>query len=364
MATAEVLRTSAARTGRGLAQETLLHGMAVAGLVLWHVGAHVDIWSHIHYGFEIESFFTWSHALFYAGWAASGLLVLAYQLLTRAPLPPAFRTYLLGVAMFGVGGALDFVWHSLFGFEVSQSAVLSPAHLWLALAFALAVFGLLEATARWRGRNAPTGSMLRLVDIPLILSLAMLLRVTTWYATYADPLTVDFADGGAIAGGLQGYAGLDWQGMTAQVAATAGIFLRSVILALFLIVLLHCLRLPSGSIALVMLYDALLIVAATGQWPALLSVAGAALAGEVGWAWIQRGGFGGPEERAGYWILGGTVPLVQAVLGLAMLDVFAGPVAWSVHVWAGVPLTAGIVGLTASILAVPPVFLSRLASER
>jgi len=45
------------------------------------------------------------------------------------------RLVLIGWALYGLGGGFDFVWHSLFGFEVTYDAVLSPSHIWLALAF-------------------------------------------------------------------------------------------------------------------------------------------------------------------------------------------------------------------------------------
>jgi hypothetical protein len=342
----------------------MLLALAAGSLVLWQAGVHVDIWSHIHQGFAIETFFTWSHALLYGGWASAGLVVVAHQFATRAPLPRSYRTYLLGVALFGFGGAFDFIWHGLFGFEANQAAVLSPAHLWLAVAFTVAAVGLLDAAAHRRASTADNGSALRLIDVPLVLSLGMLLRVTTWYATYADPLTIDFAAGGVTAGGLPGYVGIAWDGMTAQVAGTTGIFLRGVILALFLVGPLRLLRLPSGSIVLMMLYEALLIVLATDQWPALFSVAGAALAGEAVWGWMRKGGLGGLDGTTGYWVLGGIVPLVQTSLGLALTGAAGGTMVWSIHLWTGVPVTVGILGLSVAVLAVPPAFLRGLTSGR
>ena len=39
-----------------------------------HVGLNVDAWYHLHFGFEIETFFTWPHALIYGGWLALGMV--------------------------------------------------------------------------------------------------------------------------------------------------------------------------------------------------------------------------------------------------------------------------------------------------
>jgi hypothetical protein len=290
-------------------RQAVLHSMATTCLLAWQAGVYVDVWYHVHCGFEIDSFLTWAHVLLYAGWAAAGLVVVVYQLLSRARPPRGYRTYLLGVALFGLGGGADFAWHSLFGFEAGHDAILSAAHLLLAVAFTVAAFGLLESVTCWRARAGEAGPTLRLVDLPLVLCLGMLLRVTFWYLTYALPLTFDFATGGATARGLPAFQDVAANGQVAQIAGSAGIMLHGVILALFLVVSLRYLSLPGGSIALIMLYDALLIVPATDQWLALPAVTGAALVGEGVWSWMQRGGLGGIDGEAGYWVLGAVVPL-------------------------------------------------------
>src|SRR6266540_2455010 len=121
-------------------------------IVLWQVGGHVDAWYHTHYGFQIESFLTWPHALLYGSWAAT-LALVGLSILNRArrPEPAAtphgFRLIFLGVVLFGLGGAFDSMWHALFGFEVRLETLLSPAHLWLVASHGLAVFGVLIAAA-------------------------------------------------------------------------------------------------------------------------------------------------------------------------------------------------------------------------
>ena len=373
-----IASTAAAPTrfaGRARSPEAVLLALATVGMIAWQAGVYVDVWYHIHRGFEIETFFTWAHALLYGGWALAGLVVASYPAWGAGRLPRGYRTFALGVALFGLGGLFDLLWHTAFGFEVGQEAVLSPAHLWLAVSFTLAALGLSEAAVHWRatmGRPtktsaaAPTVSeatpklaLLTWADLPLVLSLGMLLRVMGWYGIYANPLTVDFASGGSTARTVYAFAGLAWDNGAAEIAGTAGIFLHSALLALFVVVPLRHLRLPGGSIAAIMLYDALLLVPATDQWLALPAVAGAALAGEIAWAWVRSGGLGGPDRESGYWLLGGLVPLVQAALMFAMLGRFGGGLAWSVHLWSGVPVAAGILGLGVAVLAVPPRFVTR-----
>lgn len=345
----------------------MLLALTTFGMAAWQAGVYVDVWYHTHRGFEIESFFTWAHALLYGGWVLAGLVVATYPTWGAGRLPRGYRTFGLGVALFGLGGLIDLLWHTAFGFEVGQEAVLSPAHLWLAVSFTVAALGLYEAAARWRTRLGPLiqhqeeagGAWLSWRDLPLVLGLGMLLRVTGWYGIYANPLTVDFAAGGTTAGTLYAFAGLAWTNGVAEIAGTAGIFLHSVVLALFVVMPLRHLRLPSGSIATIMLYDALLIVPATDQWLALPAVAGAALTGEAVWVWVRRGGLGGPDGEIGYWVLGGLVPLVQVSLSFALLGLFGGGLAWSIHLWSGVPVAAGILGLSVAVLTVPPSFIAR-----
>jgi hypothetical protein len=50
--------------------ETTLFVATLIGFLIFEAGGHVDVWYHQHYGFAIESFVTWPHALLYAGWIA------------------------------------------------------------------------------------------------------------------------------------------------------------------------------------------------------------------------------------------------------------------------------------------------------
>jgi hypothetical protein len=357
-----IARTAGASTrtaSRAWPREALLLGLATFSMVAWQAGVYVDVWYHIHRGVQIESFFTWAHGLLYGGWALAGLVVASYSAWGAGSLPHGYRTFALGVAMFGLGGLIDMVWHTAFGVEVGQQAVLSPAHLWLAASFTVAAIGLCEAAARWRAGSGSGSALLTWSDLPLILTFGMLFRVMGWYAIYANPLTIDFASGGAVARTLPAFSGFAWDGAGVQVAGTTGMLLHAALLALFVVVPLRHLRLPSGSIAVIMLYDALMIAPAADQWLALPAVAGAAVIGETVWALVRRGAFAGPDGEAGYWLLGGLVPLVQFALSFVLLDLFGGGIVWSVHLATGVPVASAIVGLSVAVLAVPPAFITR-----
>jgi len=330
-------------------------------IVLWQVGGHVDAWYHTHYGFQIESFLTWPHALLYGSWAST-LALVGLSILNRArrPEPAAtprgFRLIFLGVVLFGLGGAFDSMWHALFGFEVRLETLLSPAHLWLVASYGLVVFVVLYAAADHYGEAAATSRRLTLAAVPLIVCFAVLLRVLLWNLFYSDPLAVDYAAGGQNMSHLGNYPVVAFATDSARVAGVTGILLHSVLLALFLVVPLRRFHLPAGTIAAVMLWDAALTVAVTDMWTYLLAVAGAVMVGEAIWGWMRRGWLGGPDAELGYWVLGFAVPATQFALYFAVMAMFGGGIAWTVHLAAGTPVMAGFFGLLVALLVVPPRF--------
>ena len=171
-----------ASAGTALTAGTLLP-LTTAALVGWQIGVYVDGWYHLHYSFEIETFFTWPHALLYAGWAVTGLIPalalgegIGHGLPRRVWLPAGYVLVLVGSAIFGLGGAFDFIWHSLVGFEARQEAVLAPSHLWLEVGFMVSAFGLLQAATLQRTRAGSAGARPRAIDVPVILALAVFLR--------------------------------------------------------------------------------------------------------------------------------------------------------------------------------------------
>lgn len=100
-------------------------------------GLLVDGWSHINLG-DDPGFFTLSHALFYAGYAAC--LIWVIYLIgdnTRrgrtglGALPQGYGLALAGVVIHGAGGISDMIWHLVIGRETTISALYSPTHLLL-----------------------------------------------------------------------------------------------------------------------------------------------------------------------------------------------------------------------------------------
>jgi hypothetical protein len=161
--------------------------IGVVGLWL-SAGFLWDSWAHLHVG--IESFLTPYHAVFYSamlvGAIVIGMAARRNRLLGFARdrlLPAPYRRALLGVPLFFLGGAGDFVWHSFFGVENRIEAVTSPTHLIIGFGVVLVL------SAPIRSALGARDEMRSLRDeLPLIFSLAACLEFVHLGTSYAfDP---------------------------------------------------------------------------------------------------------------------------------------------------------------------------------
>jgi len=340
--------------------EAALLKLTLIGLLAWQIGLYYDVWNHLQFGFQIESFINWSHAALYGGWFISGVPTAIYLLdgiRTRGDLslPPGYLLVLLGVGGYGVGGGFDMWWHSTVGFEARHDAVLAPSHLLLAIALTTFCFGVFRA-AVWHANREPS----RMAHLQVGFALGALLWMSHWYVGYASPLATDFATGGAAVRATEGFSGVAWTNMTAEISGTTGIFLYTLLAVLFIVLAMRHLRVGTGAVAVLLLDMAIIVVPATNQWLFLPCAVIAAVLAEALWRRIRKGGFGGPDQWLGYAVIGALVPTVQIAVYLATVGIFGGGVIWTPHLWAGVPLAAGICGLTAALLLAPPRFVRPL----
>ncbi|HET8852577.1 MAG TPA: LpqB family beta-propeller domain-containing protein [Ktedonobacteraceae bacterium] len=159
-------------------------------------GAFLDGWAHAH-GKVDNTFFTPWHAVLYSCFALVGAFLFVSWLRNRRKgypwrdaLPFGYGVSLLGAFIFGIGGVLDLIWHTLFGIEVSIDRLLSPTHLLLGLGFVLIVSGPLRAAwARFPG----TAGYGRLELLPAVVSVTLLLSTFTFFTEYAHPLVYTWA---------------------------------------------------------------------------------------------------------------------------------------------------------------------------
>jgi hypothetical protein len=329
-------------------------------------GLYVDGWAHNHLATTLESFFTPWHGAFYAGFLAVAGVTAAALLYNRSrgvpwgrALPPGYGLSLVGAGLFAASGVGDLLWHLLFGIEVRMEALLSPTHLGLILGVALLVSGPWRAAwLRADGAQPPTWTTYG----PMVLSLAFLLSVCTFWTMFAHPLSRPWAaagnrptapvwplaaptpdlltqDGGLISPDIGQMLGLD--DILLQTALLMGLVLLTVRRWGF--------GLPRGSLTLVFTLNAGLMGFLRDQW-GLLPVA--VVAGLVADGLLHR--LKPAVSRVGALrLFAAGVPLVWYSLYFLTLHLTHG-VWWSVHVWAGAIVVSGLVGWLVSYLVVPP----------
>jgi len=315
-------------------------------------GLFLDGWAHTH-GRVDDTFFTPWHAVLYGGWGAC-LLMLVGTLLRnvargrswRAALPTGYGLSLAGALLWFVAGPTDLLWHSLFGFEAGVEALLSPAHLLLALGMGLVVTGPLRA-ALSRDEPAPVGWS---GQLPMVLSVTSVLSVITFFMSLGHPLSNVPADATRFA--LVRAQATGWIDLL-QSAGVQGMLAWMAVLMAAVFFLLGRRHAPTGSMTFMLTLNgaAMGLLYPRGAYP-LAPVASLAVAGVV--ADVLRALLRPGADRPLAWrIFSFVVPAVTALAYFASLALTRG-VWWSVHVWSGTVLLSGAVGWLLGYVALPP----------
>jgi hypothetical protein len=303
-------------------------------------GLFLDGWAHTH-GRVDETFFTLWHAVLYSGFLVSAVFLWAAFVWGvrrgygwRAALPDGYGLALLGVPLWLFGGPFDAAWHEVFGFEADVEALMSPAHLVLAVGLGLMVSGPLRAGLR-RSPRGWSG------EVPLVLSLTFLVSLLTFFTQIAHPLANLWA------------AGTRTSSDTATELGLVGFCLTTAIVLAPVLLLARHGRWPVGgltvlvgvnSAAMGVLYD-------EGDYPLMhvvVSVA-AGLASDILLVLLRPRG-DRPGAFRGFACLAPVVLTGAYFAGLA----FTTGIGWSSHLWLGTVAFAGLVGWLASYLMLPP----------
>jgi hypothetical protein len=317
-------------------------------------GAYLDAWAHGHVP-ELETFFSPWHGVLYSGFAAVAACLL-WKFFRPGGLPDGYRLSLVGAAFFALGGVLDGVWHTIFGVEVDVEALLSPSHLVLAVSSTLILTGPLRAA--WR-RPTPPG-------LPVAASMGFLLASFTFWTLYAHPIARPWAGAGnqpafltfAVlnpdpfmrGAGLTSLFvahGLGMASILLQAAVTAGVVL--------LVVWRWGWALPLGTLTVAFTINAVLIGAARDQ---LILLPAAVLAG-VAADGLLRLLRPSSERECAFRAFAVLVPAIYYVSYFGVLKMAKG-VWWSIPLWTGAIVLAGIVGLLVSYLIAPPEYMGGL----
>lgn len=308
-------------------------------------GIYVDGWAHNTFPNLIETFFTPYHALLYGGFfmAAGVLCVTAWQnhrlgyAWSRA-LPQAYLPALLGVALFMFGGNGDLLWHEIFGFEEDIEALLSPTHLLLLVGGLLIVSAPLRAV--WQ---RPNGNGWREL-FPALLSLLLVISAFTFFTQYTHLSRVQFLT-------AQPYDGFDRYAYTVIVIygqvmpfllATGGILL-----------LMRRWQLPFGTITLLVggNYLAMFLMLQRDSFAEPATLGAVFLGGIIGDG-LYRSVNPSPRRPQAVRLFAFLLPFLLS--GLFLLSLLAtSTIWWAIHMWAGVPILIGLLGILLSFLAVP-----------
>lgn len=304
------------------------------------LGAAVDINAHNH-GEVDESFFTPFHLLMYSGVAANGLFFVAVQFrnvgrghtLMQA-LPREYLLSFAGALLFGLGGVFDLIWHEIFGFEAGIDALVSPSHLLLVVSGMMFMSGPLRSfLAEGKVKRGGWAQL-----FPPVTSVLMVFTLGTLFTLYTNVWTQ-----------LDRYVATDVGESLrmAQAYTVAGALIPAALLSGALLFLRQRMALPFGAVTWVLLANAALMLYIRFQWTsayaiALLAPLGAGLLGD--WL-LARDGLSLAALRR----FACLVPFVYMFSLFAILQLVEG-MWWTPHMWLGVSVMSGAVGLGMSAL--------------
>ena len=327
-------------------REERLHRIMLAVVFFWACATYVDARHHAYAGFRIESFFIPEHVPLYAGWLAACAVLGIYYLQSarqRLPLstrlPSSYWLAAVGAIGYGLAGGFDMLWHAMFGFEQNLAATWSPSHLALLAAKLIVAAGVLRYSLDHRIQD-DTSSLK--AALPLLIPVAVILWYAMWTTWYSNPLTADYASGGALVGQLDAFDHLEYGAWAAAVAGTLGMLWNVAILVPFLIVPVARWRLPVGSITLVVALFSVIMAAVVDTWIYLPAFLGGAILGDVVWAWVRRDGR--TDQPLAYAAIGAVVPVGQGIGYFAAVALLPLGILWPVHLWAGVLVMSAVVG--------------------
>jgi hypothetical protein len=311
-------------------------------------GIAVDGWAHTNLG-GLETFFTPWHALFYSGFAATAAWIAWSTVSRRAPgrtlvqsIPLGYELGVVGLALFGIGGVGDMIWHVVFGIEVDIDALLSPTHLLLYAGLFLIVTSPFRAA--WR-RPDEVGGGLKAFS-PVLLSASLAAGFTAFMLLYLSPvLQTDMAADHGF-GPDAGY-----MNFMSQRGGVAAFLVSSVIVMSPLLMTLRRWSLPFGSCAFLFGLVAAVIQGINAfTKPELIGAAAVGgLLADVAAAALKPSADRPNALRA----FAALAPLALWGTYTATLAVTDG-IVWAPELWAGAIMWTGLVGLGLSLLILPP----------
>jgi hypothetical protein len=325
-------------------------------LSVWFViGLLVDTWAHSYALLNAqETFFTPWHGLFYTGYFAVAALLIGSiwrrsppvpwrsVAAWRAAVPRGYELSLLGVAMFLIGGGLDPFWHLIAGREAGLDTLMSPTHIFFAVAMVLIVSGPIRAA--WHREDSTVQSFRAL--LPVLISVFLVQWMFTFQTLYNHPIQV--------------FPSLSQYGGTAlllfgEMVGTSGFPIHTAIFVGLVLILLRRWRLPPGSFTFLIGAHYLMLAPQNMLYPMILPLvvvmilAGAAI--DLLYARLQptHAERRAQQERHRLYLFAFLMPVILHSAYFAVLFVLDTTI-WSAHLVLGNIAVTGLTGLTLAAL--------------
>jgi hypothetical protein len=315
---------------------------------LWlFAGLYLDGWAHNNIPEQIDSFFTPWHLVLYSGYVVSAVILgVMYIVNIRKgyswlqALPPAYMTSLLGAIIFAVAGNLDFIWHSLFGFEEDVEALVSPSHLSLAVGGVMMMSGPLRAA--WQKLDVKQNK----ISLSALLSLFIVIGVFTFFTQFSNAFSHPQVFVGYIPSRADTYF---W-----DVALISYVLIPTTILLGAILMSVLRWTLPFGSLTFLLAGNSMLMFLMAWrysheQWPVLIAALVGGLLADV---LLVRLKPSVQRVKALRWF-SFLVPVLTFLAYFLSLLLTQG-MWWNSNMWLGMIFFSGILGLGLSWLAVPP----------
>lgn len=329
---------------------TSVRDVAETGLAGWTVDAVVSILSvgflagvlfdfrahHSGISFAEEGFFTPSHVFFYSMVLGIAAVIGGVTYRHRRAgaswtqaVPAGYRWGVLGLYLFGLGGLGDFLWHSTFGYEHGTEGLASPPHLVLATGAVLFLASPLRA-ARHRA-DRPTW----LHVLPVVLSASAVFSLLALFGGWVNPLS-------------QPRPAPAQASHASRMIGICGLLLFSLFFVGGMQALARRFRLPFGALTVVIAVPAIATAVVWGTFVYVPAVVVTGLAADGFVRWRRPTATDVSALRA----FGGLVPMVFVGSYMAVVE-FTEGIAWTVHLWTGAVVLAGLVGLLLTFAIVP-----------
>ncbi len=301
-------------------------------------GIFLDAWAHTHLLSTLETFFTPWHGVLYSGFFAVSVFLLyaLYRNRSRGyelgeAIPRGYGPALAGMLIFGAGGVGDMIWHMLFGIEANIEAALSPTHLLLGLGCVLLVSAPFRA-AWYRPERDRVGL---LAFLPVVISLAFALSIMNLLTEWVHPFAVLYAATGG--------------GRVSEMLGVASILVQSAMLMGWVLLTVRRWTPPIGAFTIFFGVNAAFVAVLEDHWFLVPVALLAGLAADLLANTLRPSSDRTPALRIFAFAVAALYILFYFIALMLMREVI-----WTVHLWAGSVVLAGLVGLALSYLLVPP----------